>query len=273
MPRFFMFMRNKITVLLILFIIGNIALAVYGIYQNSATAFRDQKLADNIHLSGQKNNGVIRRISDSLSGKSHSEASRAERDKDIQIDFRQLAEINPDIVVWIDIPGTGISYPILESGTGEPEDYYLKHNIYREYDHHGSLYMHQTYSNPEGFLTIIYGHNMRDGTIFHDLHRFRRERFFNRNRIITIYTKGETFTYQIVSVGINDPENFQKTYTDMDNLQTRQRVITDLATETICKDEVAVKAVSEDDRILKLVTCTDDGEKRLHVNAVLLYSD
>ena len=57
------------------------------------------------------------------------------------VDFSYLKEINPDIVAWIDLPDTSISYPVLQSGEDKKEDYYLHHNVDGSYGYPSSVYI------------------------------------------------------------------------------------------------------------------------------------
>ena len=81
------------------------------------------------------------------------------------VDFEALWEINTDVYAWLDIPGTEISYPILQSD--EDDDYYLQHNLKQESDSNGVIYTEGSY-NGKDFddpVTVIYGHNMSSGAM------------------------------------------------------------------------------------------------------------
>ena len=82
----------------------------------------------------------------------------------LQVDFNKLEEINPDVIAWIEIPGLEISYPVVQ---GRDNDYYLHHLITGENHKSGSIFM--DFQNQEDLSdrnTIIYGHNMKDGSMF-----------------------------------------------------------------------------------------------------------
>lgn len=63
-----------------------------------------------------------------------------EAEKDLSVNFDSLHEMNPDIVAWIEVEGTDISYPVLQSASDEPEDYYLTHDVNRNESKHGAIY-------------------------------------------------------------------------------------------------------------------------------------
>lgn len=103
--------------------------------------------------------------------------SEAGDDRPEGIDFAELSSINPDIYAWIRIPDTQIDYPVLQRE--ENDTYYLRHNSSGRYAFAGSIYTEE--ANSRDFkdpMTVLYGHNMRDGSMFQNLHFFEDETFF-----------------------------------------------------------------------------------------------
>ena len=111
-----------------------------------------------------------------------------------KIDFYELSEVNPDIVAWLYIPGTYIDYPILCAPQGEDEDYYLRRDLRGRYNPHGSLYIRRSEGN------IIYGLNMRDGTMFGTLKKISA-------RDLYLYSPTETLHYHLSGEETVDPES------------------------------------------------------------------
>lgn len=99
-----------------------------------------------------------------------------------------MIKINSDIYAWIYVPGTRIDYPVAQSQ--ESDDHYLKYNFKNEPEFAGCIYTEKAnkkdFSDPN---TIFYGHNMRNGSMFQNLHKFEDEAFL-RN------TKKYMFTHQ-----------------------------------------------------------------------------
>lgn len=115
---------------------------------------------------------------------------------DKKIDFSALRSENADIYSWITIPGTPIDYPVVQSA--DELDYYLMHNLNGSYGYPGCIYTQ--YYNAKDWQdnhTVIYGHNMKDGTMFTALHRYKDEEFFKENPYVYIYTEKEILVYQI----------------------------------------------------------------------------
>lgn len=94
----------------------------------------------------------------------------------LQVDFNKLEEINPDVIAWIEIPGLEISYPVVQ---GRDNDYYLHHLITGENHKSGSIFM--DFHNQENLSdrnSIIYGHNMKDGSMFGTLDQYQSQALY-----------------------------------------------------------------------------------------------
>lgn len=114
-------------------------------------------------------------------------------------EFTQLYEMNEDIVGWIKIPGTVIDYPVMQ--TPDSPDYYLKRNFKKEDSSHGSLYAYEACDvfNRSDNITI-YGHNMKDGSMFSDLRKYQKKSFWQDNTVIEFSTLYEHQRYEIFAV-------------------------------------------------------------------------
>ncbi|MEY8391027.1 class B sortase [Lachnospiraceae bacterium 45-W7] len=105
---------------------------------------------------------------------------------------------NDDFVGWLAMEGTNIDYPVVQS---EEDAYYLSHNFYKEKDKYGCLYVKaiaDVYT--PGTNVIIYGHNMRDGSMFGTLDRYRDESFFREHAAVSFDTLYEERVYQVMAV-------------------------------------------------------------------------
>ena len=115
-------------------------------------------------------------------------------EKDINWD--ELHSQNQDIYAWIYVPGTNIDYPILQHP--EERSYYLNHNIDGSEGYPGCIYTQnlnsKDWTDPN---TVIYGHNMNDGSMFHDLHLFEDAVFFDETQYLYIYTPEGDYVYEI----------------------------------------------------------------------------
>lgn len=99
-----------------------------------------------------------------------------------------LRKINPDYKCWISIPGAGIEYPVVQH---EDNQYYLTHNFNGEEHRAGSIFADSAVVPFAGDNTIIYGHNMKDGSMFGGLKKYRDQSFFQKNPRIMVFSQGK----------------------------------------------------------------------------------
>ncbi len=114
-------------------------------------------------------------------------------------DLAELYTMNNDLVGWISIPGTNVDYPVMQ--TPNHKDYYLRRNFYKKYSANGSIYVSEYCDvfTPSDNLTV-YGHRMKDGSMFFDLTLFQRKSYWENNRTIYFDTLQERNTYEIFCV-------------------------------------------------------------------------
>lgn len=117
----------------------------------------------------------------------------------ITVDFASLQAQNPDIVGWIYVEAVpGINYPILQ---GEDNEYYLHHTFERVKNTSASIFL--DYQNTADFSdsnTIVYGHNMKNGSMFGLLRNLFDQKTFDENPYIWILTPKGNYRYEIFSV-------------------------------------------------------------------------
>ena len=114
-------------------------------------------------------------------------------------DFVDLYKQNPDIVGWITIPDTKVDYPVMQT-TDDP-DYYLYRNFDKKDSKRGCIYTWPTNDvfAPSDNITI-YGHHMRDGSMFAALMKYKKKAFYEEHRYIYFDTLTELHTYEIIAV-------------------------------------------------------------------------
>lgn len=128
------------------------------------------------------------------------DAADAEQERTAQrpVEYDSLIAVNPDIRGWISIPDTGLSLPVLQ---GKDNEFYLTHDFYGEYDRHGSIFIDcKTDVGIEQSNTVLYGHHMRDGSMFGLLENYAQEDFYRKNPFFSFDLIGEERTYQILAV-------------------------------------------------------------------------
>ena len=114
------------------------------------------------------------------------------------VDFAGLREKNPDVVAWIQIPTLeGVNYPVV---MGEDNAYYVNHNWEKQESEEGAIFLdfrnHSDFSQPHN---ILYGHCMKDGTMFQPLGQWEKESFLRGNdRTVLVYLPDEVRVYEII---------------------------------------------------------------------------
>lgn len=112
------------------------------------------------------------------------------------IDFEELRKINDDIVAWIQIPGIDVDYPVVQ---GEDNEYYLHHTFRKEVNKAGSIFL--DYRNRADFTeqrVIIYGHNMKDGSMFSNLKKYQDNAFRKESGTAYLYLPEKTLQLEIM---------------------------------------------------------------------------
>lgn len=185
------------------------------------------------------------------------------------IDFEKLQKINPDIYAWIQVPGTRIDYPVASVTGTEDEDYYLNHDFRKNYEFAGTIYSHnenaRDFSDP---VTVLYGHNMINGSMFAGINKFADGKFFENHDTVYIFTPEQLLTYRIISYYESDNNNILKHYglfQNKDLLKDYHRVIKQ-AENGYARKEISLGA---DDRILTLSTCSSISTRRRLLQTVL----
>lgn len=112
-----------------------------------------------------------------------------------QIDFAKLQQINPDLVAWIYCEGTPVNYPVVHTDDNE---FYLKHLFDGSYNSSGCIFLDSR--NEADFSdqhSIIYGHNMKNGTMFSCLIKYKEQDFFDQHPQILLMTPEQNYTLEL----------------------------------------------------------------------------
>ena len=177
-------------------------------------------------------------------------------------DFDSLYNINNDACGWILINGTQISYPLVQ---GNDNDYYLTHTINGTYNGAGTIFLDARVENGfEADNAIIYGHNMKNGTMFGELKRYKSQDYYNEHSIIDIFTQEGMYCYNIVATAVVDPADqmiYTYDFTDESHFTAYRDYI-----NSIKLYDTGVSIYS-DDRLITLSTCTGDSTQRFVVIA------
>jgi len=178
------------------------------------------------------------------------------------VDLDALRDINEDSSAWIYFPNMQINYPVVH---GDDNSYYLNHMIDGRSNNAGTLFVEA--NNSKDFLdenTIIYGHNMKNGSMFGMLKKYGKEEYYKENPSFYLFTDEGVFKYDIFSVRVVNEmsDAYMLTFSTADEYWT----YIDKAFRTSMYDTET--KVTADDQIITLSTCTSADTDRLIVQAV-----
>ncbi len=195
----------------------------------------------------------------------------------LKINWEALRAINNDLVAWIRLPGTVINYPIVK---GSDNSYYLTHLLNDEYSIKGTIFV--DYRDPapmEHFLTICYGHRMKDWSMFGLLGDYFSSHgpddFYEQHPVWQLYTPRGTFDLEIFAAAEVDSadESVYKLY--FEDESEKQAYIDWLLTHNELQGYDGRVDVGPNDEILMMSTCTlrgsDVDDNRLVVWGKMVY--
>ncbi|WP_164985303.1 class B sortase [Ammoniphilus sp. CFH 90114] len=164
--------------------------------------------------------------------------------------FLPLLEMNEETIGWITVPNTDINYPVVKT---DNNSFYLDHNFKLESSNAGAIFMdYRNVGDATDRHTIIYGHHMRDGSMFKGLTKYKDKPFFEENRVITLQTLFEETKWEIFSAYVTDTDfyyiatNFRSNHDYVDFLNK-------LASKSIIPQTIKW---NKQDQILTLSTCS-----------------
>ncbi len=190
------------------------------------------------------------------------------------IDFTDLQEnTNADIYAWIYIPDSKIDYPIVQHPTDNY--YYLNYNLDGTKGYPGCIYTEdynvRDFTDPN---TVIYGHNMKNGTMFAGLHNYEDIQYFDENPYVYIYTPDKLLVYEIFAAYEYSDKHILYNY-DCTNETIYQNYLDEISNvrSMNCNIREGVEVTTED-KIITLSTCiANKPNNRYLVQGVLLNED
>ncbi len=178
--------------------------------------------------------------------------------------FSPFIETNEDIRGWLDIQGAGVNYPVYQTTDNE---FYLTHNMNKEPSRYGALFFDfncNLDSEVPSRNLVIYGHEMKDGSMFGSLKKYKRLNFYKANPTINLTRLNSQETYKIFSVMIlnadpKDDNGYLYNYikTDFNSYDSFNAWLNEAKERSLINTTVDV---NQTDRVLTLVTCIGSSE-------------
>lgn len=180
------------------------------------------------------------------------------------VDFEALRENGPDIIGWLNLPDTAINYPVTQTDNNE---YYLRHLYDGTYNKVGCLFA--DYENQADFSdrnTIIYGHNMRDGSMFAALNEYGGQSYYDGHPQMYLVTPDGGYVMEVFSAfeakpaeSGSDTSPWRLSWKD-DGAYTTW--LSEMADRSVIETDVTV---TSSDKVLTLSTCTPGSKSRFIV--------
>ncbi len=262
--------KNLLAVLLYLTFIGSVLFTVIYYFYFYSNQKRCEEVFTKMKQEVKEQQDGLHKVTNkqilNYKSKQHKKEEQKISEKKTHFSLSRLTRVNQDVYGWIEIPGTNISYPILQN---EKDDYYLLHNINHSLGYPGCIYSNKlnekTFSDE---MTVLYGHNMKNGTMFGSLRQFRSTSFFEKNQFIYIYTENKINVYEILAVQEWGDRDILNQY-NAKNLEEREVFLKKIASEHAIQLRYIDSLKKQ--RLLVLSTCMRGKKhKRLLVIAHLI---
>ena len=178
-----------------------------------------------------------------------------------KIDFKKLKSQNQDIAGWIYIRGTTIDYPIVQ---GKDNEEYLHQDFNKKKSSSGTIFLDNNCKKDfTSDNNIIYGHHMKNGTMFAQLLKFREKSFLKKHNEIMIFTPDRTIHLKVISAYAQKAQNkIPVTFANDEQKKAYIKKIESMSEQTIKTSRI------NDSHIYTFVTCSYEGEdNRTYVHA------
>ena len=178
-----------------------------------------------------------------------------------KIDFKKLKSQNQDIAGWIYIRGTTIDYPIVQ---GKDNEEYLHQDFNKKKSSSGTIFLDNNCKKDfTSDNNIIYGHHMKNGTMFAQLLKFREKSFLKKHNEIMIFTPDRTIHLKVISAYAQKAQNkIPVTFANDKQKKAYIKKIESMSEQTIKTSRI------NDSHIYTFVTCSYEGEdNRTYVHA------
>lgn len=207
--------------------------------------------------SNKKNKDIMSEIKENVVINNEMDSNNEE----YKIDFAKLKQKNSDAIAWIKVDGTDIDFPVVK---GTDNSYYLTHNFDKEKNKAGWIFAdYRNKFDGTDKNIIIYGHNMKNGSMFASLKDVIKEEWYNNenNKYIALITENENCKYQVFSVYQIETEEYYL-QTNISNFKEFVEKIKGRSKKDFNVD------IKETDSILTLSTCADNTKYRVVLHAV-----
>lgn len=190
--------------------------------------------------------------------------------EEIPIDFKTLWETCPDAYAWIRIPGTQIDYPVCQMVEGD-QSFYLNHRADKVAEFAGAIYSEnyntRDFTDP---VTVLYGHDMSNGSMFQNLHKLEDRAFFDNNKEVIIYLPDKVLHYRIFAAYNYNDDHLLLNHDNFKDENEFYFFLQDILAQTMSGYVDTNTELTRQSRILTLSTCNAYDDQRYLVQCLLM---
>lgn len=211
-----------------------------------------------------KSNKANKQVMEELSQTIETVKEDGEDDKKYKINFEELKNKNSDTVAWLKVENTNIEFPVVKANDNS---YYLTHNFNKEDNSAGWIFAdYKNKFNGKDKNIVIYGHNMRDNSMFGSLKHVIKEEWYNNenNKYIILATENEYSIYEVFSVYQIEKEDYY-IKTDFNSDKEFEEFLQKVKERSIKDFNIDI---SKENSILTLSTCANNNKYRVVLHAV-----
>ena len=205
--------------------------------------------------------GIVEQEQEQKQDENETEVSAPPESKQVipqRVAFEELQKISKDVVAWIYIPGTEIDYVIAQT---DNNSYYLDSQLNGGYSAGGTLFMdYHNAPDLSDFNTIIYGHHMKNGTMFGSLKNYKEQEYYESHPVVYLYTPKQNYRVELIAAYTTDPED--SIYTIPGTKEERDKIVANAIEKSDFTSDVSVE---DGDRLVTLSTCAYDFKDARYV--------
>ena len=202
------------------------------------------------------NNEIVEKIKDTVTVEDS-------KDEEYTVNFNKLKEQNNDSVAWLKVNNTNVEYPVVKT---ENNSFYLNHSFDKSTNSAGWIFAdYRNKFDGTDKNIIIYGHNVRDGSMFGSMKNILKSDWYNNeeNTSIILNTENEKCIYKVFSIYQVESEDYY-IKTEFKNDSEYEQFIKTIKTRSIKDFNVDI---SKNDNILTLSTCANNNKYRVVLHA------
>lgn len=175
-----------------------------------------------------------------------------------------LSNLNSDFRFWISVDNTNINYPVVQYTDNY---FYLYKDFYKNKLSSGTIFMDYRNKSFEDKNLILYGHNMKNDTMFNNIEKFKDADFFNGDNKIRVIDENKEYIYEVFSAYVTDP-SYDYLVTKFDNNENFNSYINHIREKSLNTSNLSVNT---SDKIITLSTCSYEFDNaRTVVHAKLI---